>query len=600
MKISRDWLQTFFDAPLPNAATLAEALTFHAFEIDGLEKHQDDDVLDVKVTPNRGHDCLSHFGIARELSAILSLPLSAAAMSRFHLDIGALKIGGAEDIEVRIETPTASRYLATRMTGVKVGPSPAWLVKRLEALGQRSINNIVDATNCAMFSYGQPLHAFDAETLKKGNGYAVGVRTAHAGEQLVALDGKTYELNETMMVIAGGEADIVLGIAGVKGGKDSGVSDSTTSLIIESANFDGVSVRKTSRALDLRTDASARFEQQLSPSMAPLGMLACVELIREIAGGDVVGSVDVFPHELTSRTLEISTVRINKLLGTTLSDADVASVFTRLGLEHTRSGDVFSVAVPHERIDLTIPEDLVEEVGRIVGYDAAPATELPPLSVAPAVNANFAAIDALREELVSQGYSEVYTSVFSEKGDRAVLNKVGGDRPFLRTSLLAGLTVAQKKNAELKELLELSTVKLFEIGTVWNAADESIMVGIADKSVTEKPLSAYPVPEKYGDFATTATEKYQPFSRFPYIVRDIALWVPTSTDPQSVLALIREHAGDLLVRAYQFDSFTKGERTSYAFRLVFQSFDRTLIDDDANTRMASVTAAVTGMGYEVR
>jgi len=606
MKISREWLQTYFDTPLPAADELARALTFHAFEIDGLEKHQEDDVLDVKVTPNRGHDCLCHLGIAREISAILSMTLSDDTMSRFHLDIAAsraaLKIGHAPHIIVKKDAPSCSRFLAAHMKGVKVGPSPEWLVKRLAAIGQRSINTIVDATNYAMFSTGQPLHAFDARTLGSGDSFIVGPRMARAGETLVALDGKTYALSPERMVIAGGATDAVLGIAGVKGGKDSGVTDTTTDIIIEAATFDGVSVRKSARALELRTDASQRFEQQLSPVLTERGLLACIELIRDMAGGELVGTAEASAAPEPARTIVTSAASVKRLLGMAVTSDDVGHVLTRLGFDYAREGERFSVQIPPERIDLTIEEDMIEEIGRIVGYDAAPSSELPPLPQKETPNRTFAAAETLRQRYAAQGFSEVYTSVFAEKGDRAVLNKVGGDRPFLRTSLVPGLEAAWKRNAEVKEILGPDDLQLFEIGTVWKGDKELMMVATATKKGVEEKLLGEAVSgdAAYVDDMFPQVKKYEPFSRYPFIVRDIALWVPAGTDPASVLGLIREHAGDLLVRSYQFDSFTKGERTSYAFRLVFQSFDRTLFDEDANSRMASVVAAVTTRGYEVR
>lgn len=602
MKISRDWLQTYFDAPLPPAEDLAHALTFHAFEIDGLEKHQEDDVLDVKVTPNRGHDCLSHIGIAKEISAILSLPLNEHARSVLSDDTDALRIGSAPHVRIMKETPTCSRFLVAHMKGVKVGPSPEWLVRRLEAIGQRSINTIVDATNYAMFSTGQPLHAFDAQTLRSGDSFIVGPRMARAGETLIALDGKTYTLSSERMVIAGGADDAVLGIAGVKGGKDSGVTDATAEIIIEAATFDGVSVRKTARSLDLRTDASMRFEQQLSPVLAARGLRACIALIAEIAGGELVGTTEAGDVSGVIRTVTVSADSVNTLLGTSLSSADVGSVLSRLGFAYELQGAAFIVTVPPERLDLTIEEDMIEEVGRIIGFDAAPAAELPMLPQDSSVNETSALCEMVREKLSSEGYSEVYTTVFADAGHRAVLNKVGGERPFLRTSLIPGLAVALKRNMEVREILGPEDVKLFEIGTVWKGGDEFIVVGMATKKgVEEKRLSEFMAePASYPSAPLPEAQKYEPFSRYPFIVRDIALWVPTGTDPGDVLSLIREHAGDLLVRSYQFDSFTKGDRTSFAFRLVFQSFDRTLIDDDANTRMQSVVAAVTTRGYEVR
>src|SRR6266404_3027324 len=197
MKISKLWLDKFFDAPLPAAEELSNALTFHAFEIDAVDKAGKDDVLDVKVTPNRGHDALSHRGIAKELSAILQIPLAHDPFSsRSNLDIK------TDAVTVTIDTPLCKRYIAGYIKGVKVGPSPKWLQERLEAIGQRSINNVVDATNFVMFNTGQPLHAFDAKKLGSVN---IGVRAAKEGEIMTALDKKEYALKEGMLVITAGD-----------------------------------------------------------------------------------------------------------------------------------------------------------------------------------------------------------------------------------------------------------------------------------------------------------------------------------------------------------------------------------------------------------
>src|SRR3990167_6433850 len=293
MKISKQWLDTFFASPLPPAQELADALTFHAFEIDSIEKLShpmtefEDEVLDVKVTPNRGHDCLNHRGIAKELSAILKLPL---ANDPFVLRPLLAPVTTEVSVEIH-RTALCKRYVAGYIKGVKVGPSPEWLKQRLEAVGQRSINNVVDATNFVMFNMGQPLHAFDAGKLGSLN---IGVRAAKDGEVMVALDKKEYTLNSSMLVVTA--ADAPVGIAGVKGGMPAAIDETTKDIVIESANFDGVSVRKTAQALKRRPDASARFEQVLSPEGAAHGMQAVAALIQELAGGELRGFVDVYPE----------------------------------------------------------------------------------------------------------------------------------------------------------------------------------------------------------------------------------------------------------------------------------------------------------------
>lgn len=606
MRISREWLQTYFEKSLPIAEKLADALTFHAFEIESVEPASargsgvaKDDILDVKVTPNRGHDCLSHRGIAKELSAILKLPMKSDPL-REKVSL----VPKTDVVKVNVEDPRlCPRFTGTLIKGISVGPSPEWLVRRLEAVGQKSINNVVDATNYVMFGLGQPLHAFDLGKLKKeGETYAMNVRLAKSGEKLVGLDEGEYEFDSSMLIIEDANAKVPVSIAGIKGGKSSGVDENTTSIFLEAANWDGITIRKTSVALKLRTDASERFQQVISPELAAYGLRAAAYTIVELAGGEVAGFVDEYPNPQEKRQVSVSTEKVNSILGTKISDADVADVFSRLDLPHEQKGSEFVVDVPFERLDIEISEDLVEEVGRITGYENVAAMPLPPFSKNPAVNQSFYAVEKKREELVAQGYSEVLTSVFAEKGERAVANKVGGEKPYLRTALTDGLKEAYERNTHNKDLLGLKEIRLFEIGTVWKGGEECVVLGTASSDgIEEHPLTTYDVVmEQYDDLPVSNTERYQSFSRYPFIVRDIALWVPSEAKPEEVLGIIKKEAGELLVHSNLFDQFEKNGKTSYAFRLVFQSFEKTLTDEEANSIMERVAEVLAHKGWTVR
>jgi phenylalanyl-tRNA synthetase beta chain len=509
-----------------------------------------------------------------------------------------------QSVQVAIGDPVlCPRYTAGYIRGVKVGPSPEWLVAALSSMGQRSINNVVDATNFVMFNIGQPLHAFDAGKLTAHEGaYSIAVRRARAGEHIIALDNKEYELNESMLVIADAQSDAAIGIAGVKGGLPAGVDESTTDIIIESANFDGVSVRKTAAALRLRTDASARFEQGVSPELAAYGQQIAAALIQELAGGEIAGFADTYPTPQKIESVSVSIAKVNAVLGTQIAAAEIEGALTRLDLSHSVAGDVYTVTPRFERLDVVLPEDLVEEIGRIIGYDKVPETSLPPMNAKPVLNENYARMESAREHMIAEGYSEVYTSVFAEKGERQVLNKVGGERPYLRTNLIDGLKDALERNVRNKDLLGLKKVKLFEIGTVWGKDTEEIRVGTAEEKgeVKEYALSDIPAPESYPAGEASVLERYRAYSRYPAIVRDIAMWVPTGTTPESVFSVLREEGGPLVVRTELFDTFEKGERTSLAFRIVFQSFEKTLTDDEVNTTMKSVTTALQEKGFEIR
>lgn len=593
MKVSRNWLQKFFDEPLPDAQALSDALTFHVFEIDGIEKRDDDDILDVKVTANRGHDCLSHRGIAKELSAILRLPLKD---DPFALQFDMSK--KAEAVTLSIEDPAlCRRYIAGHFTGVKVGPSPTWLSQALEAMGQRSVNNVVDMTNLVMFNTGQPLHAFDAKRL---GSLDIGVRAAREGESLEALDKKTYELNSSQLVIAA--AGRPVGIAGVKGGEADRIDESTTDVIIEAATFDGVAVRRAAQALKLRTDASSRFEQGLSPYLAEVGMRQMAKLLVDLAGATCEGFVDMYPDPQKQAYVAVTVEKINAVLGTALTGADIADAFARLGFAYKEEDGVFEVQPPPERLDITIAEDLIEEVARIVGYDKIPATPLPAPAAAPEISKNFYAAEKAREEWAAKGYSEVFTSVFADRGERVVLNKVDGVRPYLRDSLIPGLADALAKNKPNKELLGLKEIRLFEIGTVWKDGKEAVMLGtVSEKEkATEMMLVGPESPQAYDELPLSQAARYQSFSKYPYIVRDIALWVPADTNADAVRENIRAEAGELLRNVFLFDTFSKEGRISLAFRLVFQSFDRTLTEAEANAAMERVASKLRAQGFEIR
>lgn len=629
MKISRDWLQTFFTDPLPEASVIGDALTFHAFEIESIEN----DVLDVKVTPNRGHDCLSYRGIAKELSGILQLPMKIDPLR--HVPV----LEPATDlVRVQIDEPSlCKRYIAGYIRNVSVGPSPEWLVKALESMGQRSINNVVDATNYVMFNVGQPLHAFDASMLgniKDGPLYSILVRKARDAEKMIALDNKEYSFTDSTLLITDAASGEAIGIAGIKGGRPASITAETKDIIIESANFDGVSIRKSAQVLKLRTDASARFEQVISPELAAYGMKAVAELIVSLAGGEVVGFTDVYPVTAEKMSARVSVSQTNTTLGTTFQTKDVSGIFDRLGLAHSETGEVFDVTAPFERLDISISEDLVEEVARIAGYEHVPETLLPQMPIAPQINTNFYYQERVRQFLIERGFSEIFTPVFTREGEKAVLNKVESDTPFLRRDLLGGVRESLDKNVRNKDLFGVTQVRLFEIGTVWRDDIESVWLcvgvekmkqmesaqdilqslgeylGVAvaadplNADVFEIPLGSIiaelPQPESYEQLPLDTDVRYAPFSRYPFIVRDIALWVQAGTDPQAVLTTIKDAAGSLLLRIAQFDQFEKEGRISLAFRLVFQSYDTTLTDGDASERMASVNAAVAAQGWEVR
>ncbi|KKW41396.1 MAG: Phenylalanine-tRNA ligase beta subunit [Parcubacteria group bacterium GW2011_GWB1_55_9] len=598
MKVSLKWLQTYFDAPLPPAEQIADALTFHAFEIEEIQG----DMLDVKVLPNRAADCLSHRGIAKELSAILDIPLTNDPLRR---DVGTSYV--PTSLTVEIEDPKkCSRYMGALVKRVRIGPSPAWLKKALESVGQRSINNIVDATNYVMLNIGQPLHAFDARRLKLEAGcLKIGVRNAKQGEQITTLSGEAFALNPSTLLITDENAGAPIALAGVKGGNVAELTAETTDLVVESANFDGTSVRKTAQTLKLPTDASQRFQNRPSPELCAYGMRDVLALITDIAGGEVVGVVDEYPARPETKPVLVTLACINGVLGSSFSRDEVLDVCTRLGLETKSEGDSFTITPPFERTDLTIPEDFAEEVGRILGYDRIPAAELPPTLGTPD-QSRYRGIERMKDQLVEQGFTEVSTQSFAKKGDILLANPLDKTKPALRTSLEQNLqeAFARAKQYAPLVLAPNQKPKLFEVGTVFQKDGEKLEVK------TSEPVSDLPEIRDDANYVPKRYElgAYKPFSVYPFIVRDISAFSPETGEMQSYdptqesefEKLIQESAGPLLIRIVHFDAFQKGKRISYPSRLTFQSMERTLTDGEVNGIMEKVSAMLHTAGYEVR
>lgn len=326
MKVSYQWLQEYFDDPLPKPEDLADMLTMHAFEVEDVEAVGDDWVLDVDVLPNRAHDCLGHRGIAREIGVLAGLALKKperALLETHHPN------GISVDIE---DAHACRRYIGKVVGNLVVGPSPDWLKKRLETLGQRSINNVVDVTNYIMLDTGQPMHAFDLDKLDSEH---IFVRNAKAGERITTLDGKEVELDESMLVIA--DAKDPLAIAGVKGGKKAEVDESTKRIVLEAANFDPVRVRKTARTTNILTDSSKRFENELTPDIAEEAIEEAAFLIHDMnpdAHIELGESVDAYPKQKAAYKVGVTTEQINKRLGTDLKDGDVEEILQKLGFSY--------------------------------------------------------------------------------------------------------------------------------------------------------------------------------------------------------------------------------------------------------------------------
>ena len=463
MRVPLEWLKQYV-AIEATAEEIGVRLTMGGLEVEGMEESALGPVLDVYITPNRG-DCLSMVGVAREVAALYDLPLNVPAppQSEENGEIDSLT-------SVTVEAPDLCPRFAARMVrGVKIGPSPEWMQARLEAAGMRAVNNVVDVTNYVMLELGQPLHAYDFDGLAGGR---LVIRRANNGETLETLDGVARTLDSSMLVIA--DAGKPVGVAGIMGGLKSEVSDNTTNLLLESAHFDGLAIRRASRNLGLRTEASYRFERVVDPTICRLAVDRACELLTEMGQPEAVsGVIDVHEKEVVGRDISLRVSRAAELLGMTITADIAADCLRRLELPFTVDGDMLRVHVPPRRSDLTIEEDLIEEVGRIYGYENIPET----LPIGSATQGGDSAdgkfIRQIRQILASCGLQEVVThsltapSFFDSPADAerrvSVRNALSSDVGGLRRSLIPSiLDVAQRNVSHGQKALGL-----FEIGRVW-------------------------------------------------------------------------------------------------------------------------------------
>jgi len=455
--------------------------------------------IDNKSLSNRP-DLWGHYGIAREISALLGVPLQKYAparilakksqISNFHR-LSGIPSQERDKFQISVEDTTlCPRYMGVVVDGIDVGPSPEWMQARLRAVGLRPINNIVDITNFVMFDVGQPMHSFDAsrlETTTNNNkqqqiqNIEIVVRKARKGESILALDEKTYKLTPDMLVIADSEKPIA--IAGVMGGEETGVTESTKTLIFESANFDPVSVRRTATALGIRTESSARFEKSLDPNLCELALRRAVELTLQCCpNAKVVSRVsDVCSFSLEQGPITLPLDFVTHKIGIEISKKEIVQTLERLGFGVKEKRDVLLVTIPTWRAtkDISIAEDVVEEIARMYGFENIPVA-LPHMTITrPPINVLLELERTLKEYLAYEhGLTEVYNYSFvspqtlNNMGEdvSAFLeldNPIAKDKPVLRRHLLPNMLENVEAN-----LHRFETVRLFEIGRVFHAEEK--------------------------------------------------------------------------------------------------------------------------------
>ena len=405
MKISLDWLRDYVDTSL-SAEKIADILSNLGFPIESIETLGDDTMLDVEITSNRG-DCLGHIGLARELAGAIGKELKLPAIKLAESDEA---VAGLVKVEIH-EPALCNRYTARVIKNVKIGPSPAWLVKRLETIGQRSVNNIVDVTNYVMMETGQPSHAFDYDKI---GGQKIIVRKAANGERLISIDETKCDLNDSMLVIA--DERIPVAMAGVMGGLESEVSDATTNVLLEAAHFEPVTIRTTARKLVLQSEASFRFERHVDTENIEWVSARIAQLIVETAAGTVAkGIVDAYPEKKERGTIAMRPSRMNALLGIEITKEKVLDIFSSLGFKpESKSDDLVVCTPPSWRHDLYREADLIEEAARCYGYNNIPVEPKINIEVAPP-NKREKTAQKVRTLLAGCGFYESINVTFVDK-----------------------------------------------------------------------------------------------------------------------------------------------------------------------------------------
>jgi phenylalanyl-tRNA synthetase beta chain len=631
-----------------------------------LADYMGDVIFDLDITPNRP-DCLSVIGIAREIAALTGQEVRLPEVS-----YGETTVPIDQQISVEIIAPDlCPRYSASLITGLKVASSPRWMQQRLLACGMRPINNIVDVTNYVMLEYGEPLHAFDYNQVR---GKKIIVRRAENGETMVTLDGVKRVLAPDMLVIADPERAVA--IAGVMGGADSEVTEQTSAIFLEAASFNPASIYHTGNRLGLPSEARMRFERGISPELTMPALERATQLLIQFGGGEAAkGLIDAYPGKKKAKPISLSRGEVKRLLGVDFSLDQIKKALVSLGFDCQpgASASEIKVTAPYWRSDISLSEDLIEEVARIIGYDQIPVTMLSQ----PVPRQDPAPIIRLKQEvsrsLTGYGFQEVITYSLTsldllnrlmpqphplKPPPLRMANPMTADQEYLRPSLRANLLAALEANQRHEE----GGIRLFELGRVyrrrpndlpdepevlcglltgprfeqsWRGGDESLdffdakgiveglfghlgveadfqpgsdeslhpakqaAIAIGDKrlgvvgELHPKVLDAFELSDKVYLFEielkallpfATAPKLFQPISRFPAIVRDMALVVDAGIAHRQVVDIIRGFP--LVTEVNLFDLYSGGKlpagKKSLAYRITFQSPTHTLTDDEVN------------------
>ena len=684
MVVSINWLKDYVDFDW-SPEDLAHHLTMAGIEVEGIDVVGGDHTLELDLTPNRG-DCLGMINLARELAAVQGKEVK---IPELHVEENDEDI--QQYIDVEINNPDLCRRYAARMVkNVTVKPSPDWMQERLIASGIRPINNVVDVTNFVLLETNQPLHAFDYDLL--GEQKKIIVRTARPGESIITLDDIERPLSTDMLLIT--ESDQPVALAGIMGGQNSEIQANTTRVLIESAWFNGVNIRRTSRKLALRSESSIRFEKGADINGILYAADRAAQLIAELGDGEVVGGVvDCYPDPQLPIHVSLRPQRVNQLLGIELDKDTIRSLIQRLGFRISEEEGVFKVYIPTYRPDITMEVDLIEEVARLYGYDKIPAV-LPNMSTTQGgLDPYQRFIEHIKTILSAQLYEVVNYSFISPKyfsmlhipeDDKLrevvhIANPLSEEYSVMRTLLLPGLLDTMSRNLARKN----NNLAMFEVGSVFHPSagslpDEVSKVGaiVAGKTesnwiqnavsmdffylkgIVERLLYKLGIPaaswvenkEPYyhpgrsamivvedrvigtmGEIHPAVRAEFdirpracafeldvknlfelsrspamrQQIARYPSIERDLAIIVDDSVKAVDMLAVIKQHGQPLLQDVVVFDIYTgdqvpRGSKSA-AFRLTFQSIERTLNEEEVNVCMDEIMQALADkMGAELR
>ncbi len=443
-----------------------------------------DIVFEVGITPNRP-DCLSHLGVAREVAALFGTKIKRPVPAIKESETPTAKVAIIK-IEDSIACP---RYTGRVIRNVTIKESPAWLQRRLKAVGLRPINNVVDVTNYVLMEMGHPLHAFDYDLLDE---HTIIVRCAHEGEKFLTLDGKERTLRADTLMICDGKK--MVAVAGVMGGMNSEISWSTRNVLLESAYFSPTSIRRTSKYLGLSTDASQRFERGADPAITQYSIDRAAALIQETGGGEICkGVIDAYPKEIQRLVVPIRVGRANALLGTSLTDSVISDLLAKIDFKIIEEkGDTHWVEVPSFRPDVEREVDLIEEIARIHGYDNIPDQTIASIDfTSPQTPVDLA--DALRDWLVGCGFNEIITNSMQDPkvarlGHEAIIevqNPLGIEMSALRTSLIPGILQTIGHN----QFHGNENLKIFEIGHVFHRSDEHNPKILVDNIIEEERIA---------------------------------------------------------------------------------------------------------------